>query len=71
MRHEDYWQLRESPFRSGRNLDFFFASATHEEALARLQFLVEERGTLGMVSGCEGSGKEEGTQQFHDRLFCS
>lgn len=57
MRHESYWALRESPFRNGQDTQYFFASSTHEEALARLQFLVDERRLLGVLSGGGGSGK--------------
>jgi general secretion pathway protein A len=35
----------------------FFESSTHEEALARLDFLVDEHRRLGLLSGPAGSGK--------------
>jgi len=57
MRHEGYWGLRESPFRDVGNPAFFFASPTHDEALARLQFLAESHRNVGILSGCDGSGK--------------
>jgi general secretion pathway protein A len=40
-----------------RDLAFFFPSPTHEEALARLDFLVEQGYSLSILSGCEGAGK--------------
>jgi len=52
-----YWGLKESPFRGGAGLEFFFQSPTHEEALARLQFLVEDQRRLGLLLGDSGSGK--------------
>lgn len=64
MRHEGYWELRESPFRNGMDLDYFFSSPTHEEALARLQFLAGEQRSLGIVSGGDGSGKSFVLQAF-------
>ncbi|MCY2992421.1 MAG: hypothetical protein NTY19_31760 [Planctomycetota bacterium] len=76
MRHEGYWELRESPFRNGRNPNYFFASPTHEEALARLQFLAGEQRSLGIVSGGDGSGKSFALQIFgrtlrhHGRSAC-
>lgn len=49
--------LRQSPFRGGCNPQFFYLSPIHEEALARLYFLVEQRRRLGLLMGPPGSGK--------------
>ena len=54
---ETYWGLRESPFRSLNERKYFFASPTHTEALARLQFLLQQQRSLGVLSGAEGMGK--------------
>lgn len=55
--YESHWGLRESPFHEGHNPESFYQSPTHEEALARLHFLVEQRRRLGLLLGPEGSGK--------------
>lgn len=55
--YESHWGLRESPFRSLADARYFYRSATHEEALARLSFLVENRRRLGLLLGAPGSGK--------------
>lgn len=55
--YRTHWGLRESPFRSCLDPRFFFQSPTHEEALARLEFLVEDRRRLGLLLGETGSGK--------------
>jgi type II secretory pathway predicted ATPase ExeA len=52
-----HWGLRELPFGSGVDPKAFFPSPPHEEALARLQFLVEENRRVGMLMGPTGSGK--------------
>lgn len=52
-----YWGLAQSPFTGGGRGKFFFASPTHDEALARLGFLVQARQCLGILTGCEGSGR--------------
>ena len=52
-----HWGLTETPFRGGIDPKFFYESPTHEEALARLQFLVEERQRLGLLMGETGTGK--------------
>jgi type II secretory pathway predicted ATPase ExeA len=52
-----HWGLRESPFRRGLDPQAFYQSPAHEEALARLYFLVEQRRRLGFLMGPAGSGK--------------
>jgi type II secretory pathway predicted ATPase ExeA len=53
----DYWGLREKPFAGGRTPPAYIPSSTHEEALARLHFVVESQRRLGMLFGSPGSGK--------------
>jgi general secretion pathway protein A len=55
--YQSHWGLRESPFRNCLDPRTFFESPTHEEALARLHFLVEEHRRLGLLMGPAGSGK--------------
>jgi type II secretory pathway predicted ATPase ExeA len=52
-----HWNLRESPFRGTLDWRRFFRSPIHEEALARLEFLAEERRRLGLLLGPSGCGK--------------
>jgi general secretion pathway protein A len=52
-----HWGLRESPFPAGNDPDFFYQGLVHEEALARLHYLVEQRRRLGLLIGPSGSGK--------------
>ncbi|MFW6171901.1 MAG: ExeA family protein [Planctomycetota bacterium] len=55
--YETHWGLQESPFRGQTDARHFYCSPTHEEALARLDFLIENRRRLGLVVGLPGSGK--------------
>ncbi len=55
--YPSHWGLRESPFRNGLDPQSFYPSPTHEEALARLHFLVEDHRRLGILLGPAGSGK--------------
>jgi len=55
--YQSHWGLQESPFRGGLDAQDFYLAPTHEEALARLHFLVEERRRLGLLLGEAGSGK--------------
>lgn len=66
--HEAYWKLRESPFQSGCEGNYFYASPTHEEALARMHFLVEQRRPLGILSGAGGTGKSATLAVFGTEL---
>ena len=66
--YESYWGLRESPFHENFDPQSFYQSATHEEALARLHFLVEQRRRLGLLLGPEGSGKSFLLEMFANDL---
>jgi type II secretory pathway predicted ATPase ExeA len=52
-----YWNLRESPFNGGTDPRYFYESTGHEEALARLHFLVDQRRRMGLLLGESGVGK--------------
>lgn len=53
----DHWQLSESPFRTVLDTRHFYPSASHDEALARLEYLVDARRRLGVLLGEGGVGK--------------
>jgi general secretion pathway protein A len=55
--YQAHWGLQESPFRGHLDPKSFYPSPTHEEGLARLDFLVEQRHRLGLLIGPAGSGK--------------
>jgi general secretion pathway protein A len=55
--YQAHWGLRLSPFTGGCDPQFFYSSPTHDEALARLFFLLEENRRLGLLMGPAGSGK--------------
>ncbi len=63
-----HWGLRESPFRGSLDWRLLFPSPTHEEALARLQFLVDERRSLGLLFGLTGCGKSLVLEVFSRQL---
>jgi type II secretory pathway predicted ATPase ExeA len=54
--YQSHWGLRESPFMGGL-AQVWQRSPSHEEALARLRFLVEHHRRLGLLMGPSGSGK--------------
>ena len=66
--YQTHWGLRESPFRGPLDPKSFYQSPTHEEALARLHFLVEQRRRLGLLVGPSGSGKSLLLEVFAEQL---
>ena len=66
--YQSYWSLDKTPFRAYHDSCFFYRSPTHEEALARMQFLVEQRRRLGLLIGDEGSGKSFLMRFFADEM---
>ena len=55
--YESYWGLSASPFTNRLSTRWFHESPVHEEALARLFYLIEQQRGFGLLSGEEGSGK--------------
>ena len=52
-----FWGFRHWPFERSVNGNRPFVGAGHDEAFARLMFLVEERRRCGLLSGAVGTGK--------------
>lgn len=52
-----HWKLTHSPFAPRYAARSFYASPTHDEALARLQFLVDDGRRVGLLLGASGAGK--------------
>ncbi|MCS7305015.1 MAG: AAA family ATPase [Thermoguttaceae bacterium] len=63
-----YWGLKGSPFGFGLDPKGFFLSGVHEEALARLEFLVHQRRRLGVLIGPAGCGKSLLLEVFAEKL---
>jgi general secretion pathway protein A len=66
--YQQYWGITESPFRGHVDPKCFYRSPTHEEALARLTFLVDQRRRLGLLIGPSGSGKSLLLEVFAHQL---
>lgn len=54
--YEVYWGLHTRPFRLG-GAESYVSSPVHDEALARLHYLVEANHRLGLLLGAPASGK--------------
>lgn len=55
--YESYWGLSASPFGNRLDLRWFHDSPVHEEALARLFYVIEHRRGFGLLTGTSGTGK--------------
>jgi type II secretory pathway predicted ATPase ExeA len=65
--YEEFYRLTARPFSKTPDPKFLFLSKTHEEALARLQYAVEERETI-LLTGEIGCGKTTLTRALMDML---
>lgn len=63
-----HWGIDRLPFRVGLDVDSFYASSVHEEALARLEFLANNGRRLGVLLGDVGAGKSL-TMQVAAQVF--
>ncbi|MCA9022697.1 MAG: AAA family ATPase [Planctomycetaceae bacterium] len=64
----DFWNLTQAPFNQRLDLEFFFESELHEEALARLLFIADEQKKCGILSGPAGTGKTLTLKVFQQLL---
>ncbi len=55
--YERYWDLACRPFENHFSSPFFFHSETHESALLKLRYAIENRLGVGVLCGGIGSGK--------------
>jgi general secretion pathway protein A len=68
----EYWNLRVAPFEPVTDSRFYFASRGHEEAIARLRYLVEQESMyLGLLTGEIGCGKTISLHRFTETLDAS
>ena len=65
--YEQFYGLKQRPFTKTPDPRFLYLSKNHEEALARLQYAVEEK-ELIMLTGEVGSGKTTLTRVLMDSL---
>jgi type II secretory pathway predicted ATPase ExeA len=65
--YKSYFGFKEKPFSKTPDPRFLFLSRGHEEALARLEFVVEER-EIAVLTGEIGCGKTTLSRALMDRL---
>jgi len=55
--YESYWQLREKPFESGAGGKFYYPAETHQAAILKLRWAIENRRAAALLAGASGLGK--------------
>ena len=55
--YEEYWKLREKPFKNTPDPRFIYYSQKHREALSRIFYVVRERESAAVLIGEYGNGK--------------
>jgi len=53
----EHWELQKTPFGNVPASSSFYRSPQHEEALRRLQYVIEQRKGVAMLTGEVGCGK--------------
>jgi general secretion pathway protein A len=64
----DYWQLASNPFEPSADRSRFFPCETHEAALMKLRYAVENRRSAVLLAGPAGVGKTMVVQLFRSEL---
>ena len=70
--YEEYWQLAEKPFEQGADPRFFFPGESHQAALLKLRYALENRRGGALLTGIAGVGKTlaiEMLLQFSDETL--
>src|SRR3972149_810985 len=55
--HLDHWQLAQPPFPAVQDVARYYPTPVHDEALARVEYLVDARRRVGVLVGEAGVGK--------------
>jgi len=55
--YESYWQLKQKPFDNGTDPRFYYPSDSHQAALLKLRYAVENQRGAALLAGPSGSGK--------------
>ena len=63
-----FFALKDNPFRITPDVDFFFMSSVHQEALGSLEFLMESEEGFAVIIGEPGTGKTITIRKFISQL---
>ncbi|MBN2579031.1 MAG: AAA family ATPase [Pirellulales bacterium] len=66
--YEKYWQLRQKPFEPGVDPKFYYPGESHQAALLKLRYALENRRGGALLTGPAGIGKTLLTALLRDAL---
>jgi general secretion pathway protein A len=66
--YQSYWQLQQRPFESGCDAAFYFPSESHQAALLKLRYAIENRRGAAVLAGPSGLGKTLLVQMLRQSL---
>jgi general secretion pathway protein A len=66
--YEAYWKLRRRPFEPRSSAEFYYPSETHQAALLKLRYAIENRRSLGVLAGFSGIGKSQLLNLLREQL---
>jgi general secretion pathway protein A len=55
--YESYWQLQQKPFENNADPRYYYPSESHQAALLKLRYAIENRRGGALLAGASGSGK--------------
>jgi general secretion pathway protein A len=55
--YESYWQLRQRPFENVCDAQFYYPGESHQSALLKIRYAVENRRGAALLAGAAGTGK--------------
>lgn len=55
--YESYWQLKQKPFESSADPRFYYPGESHQAALLKLRYAIENRRSAALLTGGSGTGK--------------
>lgn len=55
--YENYWQLTQKPFENAADLRFYYPAESHQSALLKLRYAIENRRGGALLAGPSGCGK--------------
>ena len=55
--YESYWKLDQKPFENNIDPHFYYPSESHQAALLKLRYAVENRRSAALLTGASGTGK--------------
>jgi type II secretory pathway predicted ATPase ExeA len=66
--YEAYWRLKEKPFENAADPRFYYPAESHQAALLKLRYVIENRRGGALLAGPSGVGKTLVTTMLRDSL---